>query len=127
MDTKNLTCEDRIGSSYKTVKQYINEALTLTGDFSNCADVNQALNEYGSSFDFVEDEKTGLNYWRWQISGGGPSDEFRIYTMGKDGPINDIQYWFLDWFDHAKINVTNDQLNKDYTIKEFIKDYFFFD
>ena len=106
MDIKNLTCSDRIGPSYKTVKQYINEALTLTGDFSNCEDVNQALDEYGSSFDFVEDEKTGLNYWRWQISGGGPSDEFRIYTMGKNGPINDIQY---------------------YTIKEFIKDYFFFD
>ena len=38
------------------------------------------------------------------MSWGGPSDEFRIYT-DYDKNINYIEYWYMDWFDGAEIQV----------------------
>ena len=37
-----------------------------------------------------------FGYWRWQLSWGGPSDEFRLYGGGK------LVYHFADWFDGAE-------------------------
>ncbi|MDV2988873.1 MAG: hypothetical protein P3T54_01750 [Dehalogenimonas sp.] len=59
--------------------------------------------EYGLSFDYVakgtfQDQKRG--YFRWQLSWGGPADEFRIYTDENLDAVN-IEYWFLDWNDGA--------------------------
>jgi len=61
------------------------------------------LREYGLGFDYVApdtftDQKEG--YWRYQISWGGPSDEFRFYAGGC-GQLTPhrISYVFLDWFD----------------------------
>ena len=60
------------------------------------------LNEYGLGFDFVEAgtfKKQREPYWRYQLSWGGPADEFRIYLNGE------IEYWYLDWFDGAPYQV----------------------
>ena len=46
-----------------------------------------------------EGQKVG--YYRYQMGWGGPSDEFRVYDNKKDK----IEYWFLDWFDGASIEV----------------------
>ena len=51
----------------------------------------------------AEQENSG-NYWRLQLSWGGPSDEFRIYWNIENG-IYRIDYWFLDWYDGAKITL----------------------
>jgi len=40
------------------------------------------------------------SYFRYQLSWGGPSDEFRFFT-GPDFYPHRIEYWFLDWFDGA--------------------------
>lgn len=61
------------------------------------------LNEYGLSLDYVEpntfnDQPQG--YIRYQLSCGGPSDEFRYY-INPDLSVYRIEYWFLDWFDEA--------------------------
>ena len=64
--------------------------------------------EYGLGFDYVApgtftDQQEG--YFRYQLSWGGPSDEFRIYA-DKSGryawSVYRIEYWFLDWFDGAR-------------------------
>jgi len=61
------------------------------------------LYEYGLSFDYVE---VGTfngqceGYFRYQLSWGGPSDEFRFYT-GFDKVPYRVEYWFMDWFDGA--------------------------
>lgn len=62
-----------------------------------------ALTEYGLGFDYVPpgtftDQTEG--YWRYQLSWGGPSDEFRFYAggCGEQQPYR-IAYAFLDWFD----------------------------
>ena len=53
------------------------------------------LNDYGLSLDYVEPDTFQCQpqgYIRYQISWGGPSDEFRFYEGGR------IEYWFMDWF-----------------------------
>ena len=66
-----------------------------------------SLYDYGLSIDKVEagtfnDQRAP--YIRYQFSWGGPSDELRIYENG------DLEYWFLDWFDGACVDVTNDEV-----------------
>ena len=41
-----------------------------------------------------------LPYKRYQLSWGGPTEEFRVYLNG------DVEFWLLDWFDGAPIEVT---------------------
>lgn len=74
------------------------------------------LNNYGLSFDYVAPntfENQPRGYWRWQISWGGPSDEFRFYGE----VINDysvsldaVEYWRMDWFDGAYARPSGDDL-----------------
>ncbi len=66
------------------------------------------LFEYGLSFDYVEPEtfkRQPFGYWRYQLSWGGPSDEFRLYGGGA------IEYWFLDWFDGAHRKLKGEDLD----------------
>lgn len=98
---KDPTCEERIKDHLESRLEdfkdlwegYCNGAEEKTEDFYN----------YGLCFDYVsqdtfEDQECG--YFRYQISWGGPSDEFRFYC---DPEFNcyKIEYAFLDWFDGA--------------------------
>ena len=48
--------------------------------------------EYGLALDVVEDEDTqDIDYIRYQMSWGGPSDEVRFHTDGL------IEYVYMDW------------------------------
>ena len=68
-----------------------------------------SFSEYGLSFDYVargtfgESQRRG--YFRWQLSWGGPSDEFRFYTDEEFEPV-EIEYWFLDWFDGSHLQLS---------------------
>ena len=71
------------------------------------------FHEYGLDFSYVEpdtftDQREG--YLRYQLSWGGPSDEFRYY-VNADGSVHRVEYWFLDWFDGAHIKLTGDNEN----------------
>jgi len=58
-------------------------------------------------FDYVDPGTfTGQleGYWRWQLSWGGPGDEFRIY-VNPDKSVHRIEYWYLDWYDGAKVTL----------------------
>jgi hypothetical protein len=73
-----------------------------------------SLNDYGLSIDFVaagtfKDQREP--YYRYQLSWGGPSEEFRIYLDGS------VEFWFLDWFDGAPIDVTGEDAE---IIKEIV-------
>lgn len=61
------------------------------------------FHEYGLAFDYVAPntfgEKQREGYWRYQISWGGPSDEFRFYSSSPKARPHRIEYVFLDWFD----------------------------
>lgn len=68
------------------------------------------LGEYALCFDYVaphtfDDQREG--YFRFQISYGGPSDEFRFF-VNPDLSCHRIEYWFLDWFDGASRTLASD-------------------
>jgi len=69
------------------------------------------LAEYGLAFDYVSagtfsDQETG--YFRWQLSWGGPSDEFRFFTDAEKN-CHRVEYWFMDWYDGAKVTLSGKQ------------------
>ena len=95
---------DYFNDGYKDLEKKPDEAYEDYEDFFDY------VNQSGLCFDFVSantftDQKCG--YWRFQMSWGGPSDEFRIYT-DHDKNINYIEYWYMDWFDGASIRVNDD-------------------
>jgi hypothetical protein len=73
-----------------------------------------SLAEYGLCFDYVapgtfHDQREA--FFRYQLSWGGPSDEFRFF-VNSDLSCHRIEYWFLDWFDGAyrALSGENEQL-----------------
>ena len=133
---KEKTCADKVQDKYDELVQefieaqryydiydhdkngYIVEAEEISKyspentDLSNYDDFFSYMNERGLSFDYVEpdtfnDQSEG--YWRFQLSWGGPSDEFRIYTTCEHSKeIDYIEYWYMDWFDGAKVDADDD-------------------
>jgi len=68
---------------------------------SGYEDSFEEFNNYGLSFDRVEDEETGnVDYYRYQLSWGGPSSELRFYEGNK------VVFHFMDWFDGAHRDVS---------------------
>lgn len=74
---------------------YLNDGYFLSWDFVE-------------PFTFGDDQKAG--YWRLQISYGGPSSEFRIYA-DSEKEIRKIEYWYLNWFDGAFVEVPHDSVS----------------
>lgn len=102
--------------------EFCNESGKLSEDIPELGNIF----EYGLSFDYVaphtfEDQHRG--YFRYQLSWGGPSDEFRIYAEGREyhWNVDRIEYWFLDWFDGATRQLSGD----DYKLIEEIFSSFF--
>ena len=130
MQTKEKKCIDLVQSQYdytlnefKEAYQYFNEDEELrepNEELEHYEDFCQYISEYGLCFDKVEPntfQGQKLGYWRWQLSWGGPSDEFRIF-VDEDKNIYKIEYWYMDWFDGASIIVKNK------IIYQIIKEYF---
>ncbi len=59
------------------------------------------LEDYGLCIDKVEPDAAGKHpgYWRYQLSWGGPSEEFRYFDQ--DG--GRVEFWLLDWWDGAAL------------------------
>ena len=64
--------------------------------------------DYGLCFDKVEPEE----YYRYQLSWGGPSDEIRFHQDGT------VEYVYLDWFCGVGFNITNTETAR------FLQDWF---
>ena len=121
MTTKK--CAEIVNQKYlDTVNDY-----QLVDDYFNLDDEEKSKNEkhddlqsYENLFDYVNQTALGFDfvpvdtfkdqergYWRLQLSWGGPSDEFRIYT-NEENQIDYIDYHYLDWFDGASVRVKHD-------------------
>lgn len=75
----------------------------------------ERFNEYGLSFNYVKlDEDTEQDYFRYQLSWGGPSDEIRFYDNGA------IEYVYMDWFCGVGFNVNNDDVFKQ--VRDWFRD-----
>ncbi len=95
-------CEQRIDAEMKDRLEDIRRRLS---------DPDETLDEYGLCFDYVapgtfSDQAEG--YFRYQLSWGGPSDEFRFF-VNPNLSCHRIEYWFLDWFDGAHRALTSNE------------------
>ena len=131
---KQPTCKElviekfnEVEQDYKDAQKYFDELLSIDPDkqeefkckdkynkFFYCEDFFDYVNSNALSWDWVdaEDEKNP-GYFRLQLSWGGPSDEFRIYTIGDTLDIDCIDYHYMDWFDGASIPVFEDSTSFD--------------
>ena len=134
---KQLSCADLVDQQYQDQENDLKEIKDYFDDFETLSEGEQiakrkasemAGNDYhyqNSFFDYVnggyflgwdfvepftfgEDQKAG--YWRLQISWGGPSSEYRIY-VDSEKAIRKIEYWYLDWFDGANVDVPHDSVS----------------
>lgn len=97
--------DDRIADLRKLWRAYSDGNEDGVPDIGN-------LNEYGLGFDYVaagtfRGQREG--YFRYQLSWGGPSDEFRFY-VGADLEPYRVGYSFMDWFDGAHRNLRGKDL-----------------
>lgn len=97
------TCAERVNAELESRIDDLTKLWNAycAGD-ENAEDLGY-LHEYGLCFDYVtpdtfSDQEQG--YFRYQLSYGGPSDEFRFYVGAELTPYK-IEYWFLDWYDGA--------------------------
>jgi len=100
-------CADIVGESLQRELEVIEDLWAV-----ECGEKPESeyglLSEYGLCFDFVpagtfSDQDGG--YFRYQISWGGPAEEFRFYCDPQNVPYR-IEFWYLDWFDGASAVLT---------------------
>ena len=128
--TKERSCESRVQEHLEGRLEDLRTLWDLYHKDVEAYDENFGnMCEYGLCFDYVgpdtfDDQKEG--YFRYQLSWGGPGDEFRIYAQKvKDYQFSvyRIEYWFLDWFDGASRTL----YDTDYALLEEIFGCFFVD
>tara|TARA_R100000664_G_scaffold13869_1_gene21953 strand:- start:119 stop:445 length:327 start_codon:yes stop_codon:yes gene_type:complete len=94
MNKRELSCKERIHEEWENTQESLKDP------------------EYeGLCFDYVEPntfEHQLEGYWRWQFSWGGPGDELRGY-VNEHGELHRLEYWFLDWYDGAKLELQQGQ------------------
>jgi hypothetical protein len=108
MEERNTSCEQRVDQYLHSRTEDLQKLWTAYCEGEDAGEGN--ICEYGLCFDYVapgtfEDQKEG--YFRYQLSWGGPSDEFRFF-INPDLSCHRIEYWFLDWFDGARRVLSDD-------------------
>lgn len=110
VSTRDMTCERRVDGHLRGRLEELRRLWKAWQTGDDTLDDLGCLSEYGLAFDFVEAgtfDNQREAYFRWQLSWGGPSDEFRFFA-GPDLSCHRIEYWFLDWFDGASRVLTGE-------------------
>ena len=103
---KELTCKERVREHYKGRMDDLRRLwAAYQEDPEKSLDDIGNIYEYGLCLDYVapgtfRGQRRG--FIRYQLSTGGPGDEFRFYLDELRNPVK-VEYWFLDWFDGAKV------------------------
>lgn len=120
------TCAERVERNLESRIEDLRKLWTAyqDGDEDRHADELGSFFEYGLCLDFVapgtcDDQREG--YFRYQLSWGGPSDEFRFFT-NPDLTCHRVEYWFLDWFDGASLTLTGQDEGLLLDIWEFFRE-----
>ena len=80
--------------------------------------ISTAACEYGLCFDYVKpdtwtDQTEG--YFRYLLSWGGPSEEFRFYVLpvadGQQCTPYKIEFWWMDWGESGRYSLMNNSLS----------------
>jgi hypothetical protein len=102
MDTKEMTCADRISASLESTEESLKDIFTLIDDGRN-EETDQGyelLYEYALGLDTRQETIITLSW-------GGPADYLEVSHRGAD--IYTITYRFSDWFDTATQEVTDQE------------------
>ena len=93
----HITCKERLADAFDSRMSDLRK-LWQAGYGVEVENIGK-LEEYGLCVDKVEANTFGQHpgYWRYQISWGGPAEEFRYFDQ--DG--GRVEFWFLDWGDGA--------------------------
>ena len=122
MNTTKTTCKDIVQDRCNSRMADLETLHKLAQEDPEAYDDDLGrLDEYGLCFDYVAPETFTdqlEGYYRYQLSYGGPSQEIRFYiSPNKDGQLHHtpyrIEFWHLDWFDGASVDITDSQLAKD--------------
>ena len=118
MTVKQATCADRVKEHLDDRTEDLRKLWKLYQTDSEAYDEDLGnMYEYGLCFDYVAPETFNdqpEGYFRYQLSTGGPGDEFRIYASQSgeySWSVYRIEYWFLDWFDGASRTLQGDDLD----------------
>jgi len=98
---KDQTCQERVKDHYE---DRISDLHKLWQAYSKGEEEVEDLGnifEYGLAFDYVpfteDDDRQEPGYFRYQLSTGGPGDEFRFFCDAEKHCYR-VEYWFLDWY-----------------------------
>jgi len=99
---KDNSCKSRIEGEVKARLRDLHRLREAYQDGAEGEEI-ESIFDYGLSFDYVapgtfDGQKEG--YFRYQLSWGGPSDEFRFF-VNPDMSCHRVEYWLMDWFDGA--------------------------
>jgi len=99
---REKTCEEQINDSLENTISYIREMWEVyIGQSPETDEITEdSFHEYGLSLEYSSSEDGEPGFFRYLLSWGGPSSEFRFFT-DPDLCCYRIEYWFLDWFDGA--------------------------
>ena len=132
-----LKCADLVVGKKNERLEQLRVMLDACYDSLDTDYADESIYEFGLSFDYVEphtycdcdvkrDNKYDVlvpaedcedtsGYWRYQLSWGGPSDEFRFHDDGR------IEYRYHDWWDGAGRDLMGDEYD---FMKELAKNIF---
>lgn len=120
-DWSHLDREERIELCHEfDVSIFAARSDTVPDEFSDVGE----FHEYGLAFDYVAPETFNdqpQGYFRYQISYGGPSEEFRFY-VNPDLSCYCVEFWFLDWWDGASRELHDDDKALLMEIWEFFRE-----
>ena len=96
-ETEHKSCADRIEQNFQD--RYLELQKDMQYVIFSPANY---FEKKGLGIDLIEKDDLDLDdhFIRYQLSWGGPQDEFRFWKNGK------ISYHFMDWFDHAEKDIT---------------------
>jgi hypothetical protein len=119
-----LTCKQRINGE---LKERIKELTILWNAYTDRngqartedgnvigGDMGGAhIYEFGLSFNYTQPEGRKRGYFRYQLSWGGPSDEFRFYASGSGYKwrVDRVEYVFMNWWDGSKRTLSGKRLD----------------
>lgn len=118
------SCKERLSEHLRSRIEDLEKLWTLYCEGNEEGDPELGtFEEYGLSFDYVppgtfDGQRKG--YFRYQLSWGGPQEEFRFLTENPNDPEPVIEFWLLDWFDGAGRKLTG----KNYALMREIWNFF---
>jgi hypothetical protein len=105
---KVLTCAERIGKELRGRIEDFEAALRGEYPEGRYEDFIEWINEYALAYS----DDPYYRAKRLELSWGGPQDYFLFFEDGT------IEYWFLDWFDGAKLVLSG----HDYEVMAQVRD-----